>query len=79
MFLEEWQDALARNIKWLQRHQGQLVQLLEFAQRQNSAMMRAMYTLGTEKKCTLQPHRTKKQRFHPALRLIRRPDHAGVI
>ncbi|KPP96498.1 MAG: flagella secretion chaperone FlgN [Bacteroidetes bacterium HLUCCA01] len=49
MFLEEWQDALARNIKWLQRHQGQLVQLLEFAQRQNSAMMRAMYTLETEK------------------------------
>lgn len=48
-FLEEWQEQLARNIKWLQRHQGQLVQLLEFAQRQNSTMMRAMYTIENEK------------------------------
>ncbi|MCC5926834.1 MAG: hypothetical protein JJU41_09780 [Bacteroidetes bacterium] len=48
-FLESWQDSLGRNIKWLQRHQGQLVQLLEFAQRQNSTMMRAMYTIENEK------------------------------
>lgn len=48
-FLEQWQDSLGRNIKWLQRHQGQLVQLLEFAQRQNSTMMRAMYTIENEK------------------------------
>jgi Mg2+ and Co2+ transporter CorA len=64
--LVEWQDDMARSIKWLQRHQQQLVQLLEFAQRQNSTLMRSMYTIENAKSVHYS-HTGTKNAFTPGM------------
>jgi gas vesicle protein len=64
--LTDWQDDMSRNIKWLQRHQQQLVQLLEFAQRQNSTLMRSMYTIENAKSVHYS-HTGAKNAFTPGM------------
>lgn len=43
-----WKQQISDDIDRLQRKQGQLVELLEFAQSQNAAMMRSFYGLQSE-------------------------------
>lgn len=48
-YIDEWQSQITVNIERLQRQQDQLVQLLDFAQKQNASMMRSIYDLQNGK------------------------------
>ncbi len=41
-FISDWQDLITGNVETLQEQQYQLIQLLEFAQKQNSDLMRSV-------------------------------------
>ncbi|MEX0680364.1 MAG: hypothetical protein WD097_03210 [Balneolales bacterium] len=45
-YINEWQLRIAGNVSRLQQLQDRLLQLLQFARIQNSAMMRSVYTMG---------------------------------
>lgn len=47
--IEEWQQLIGDNVNRLQQQQTQLVQLLDFAQEQNIALMRSVYSMQSGK------------------------------
>ncbi|MDI6402131.1 hypothetical protein QLX67_09000 [Balneolaceae bacterium ANBcel3] len=58
--ISEWQEKLADNIIIMQRHQHQLVQLLDFALTHNAALMRSIYDSRTDKNVQYQQNGEKK-------------------
>ncbi len=49
IYIREWQEQITGNIGRLERQEKQLVQLLDFAQKQNAALMRSVYSLQSKK------------------------------
>ncbi len=49
LYISEWQKNINDNARRLQRQQSRLVQLLEFAQKQNAHLMQSIYNMHSEK------------------------------